>query len=204
MTKRNNGKSTVPGLKRMVKDIVDSRIEHKIGTVSVAETVVTTAGSVKLITQNLTQGDDINNRTGDLIIIDDLKLVINVRNTDTAATNIFSTRFILVADTLNTGSAPAVTDILNTNSITSGYNLVNRQKNRFRVYADFIIDSVSNTHTATVSKLMSFKINRKCFFSAASGGSSNGKGGLFLLEVCNFASANNVFSYGWELKWSDA
>jgi hypothetical protein len=191
-------------MRRVVKDIINGNIEHKYGTVSVAETVVTTAGSVKLITQNITQGDDVNNRTGDMITIDHLKLVINVRNTDTAATNIFSTRIILFADNLNVGAAPAVGDVLNSAALTSGYSPISASKNRFRIYADFIIDSVSNTNTATVSKDLTYKINRKCFFSAASGSSSNGKGSLFMLEICNFASANNVMSYGWELKYSDA
>jgi len=197
-------RTSAPITKRMVKDMIESRIEHKVGCVLSAETVVTTAGSVKLITSNISQGSDINNRDGDMIIIDRIRMTINVRNTDTAATNIFSTRFILFSDELNTGAAPAVGDVLNSASIFSGVLPVNKQKQRFRIYADFVLDSVSNTSTATVTRILNHKINRKCFFSGTSGSTSNGKGALFLLEIANFAGANNLHTYGWELVYSDA
>jgi hypothetical protein len=192
------------GLRRMVKDIVEARMEHKVGALAVAETVVTTAGTVNVITQQITQGDDINNRTGDMIAIDDLKLVINVRNT-TAGFGNFAVRFILFADTLNTGTIPTVGEVLNSAAITSGYLPINRQKNRFKVYMDTIVDSVGQTNSMSVSKDLTFKINRKCFYSgAASVAASNGKGALFLLEIANAAAATHLFSWGWELKFMDA
>lgn len=201
-----SSKST-KSVRRIVKDIVESRIEHKVGAVTQAAAAVTAAGIVDVITQSIGQGSDINNRDGDMIIIDTLNLVYTVKNNLTATTNDVPqfVRMILFADNLNVGATPTVTEVLNSASVYSGYNTVNRQKNRFKIYNDEIFNIVGITAAACQHREKLFKINRKCFYSGASGASTNGKGALFLLTIVDtIASGNTQYAFGWELVYSDA
>lgn len=190
-----------------MKDIVSSRIEHKVVDSLASFANVATAGVVTPLTNIIVQGSDINARDGDMVIIESLDLVYVVRNSLASVTNDVPqvVRMILFADNLNVGAAPAVTDVLASASVVSGFQNPNRQKNRFRVYQDVIFDIVGATSASVKSIDKRFKINRKCYFSAASGASSNGKGSLFVLTIADsVASGNTQFALGWELVYSDA
>ncbi len=193
-------------VRRVVRDIIESRLEHKIATVAQAFGVVATAGTVDSFTQSITQGSDINNRDGDMIIMRELDLVLSVQSTGTAVVAPAQVRFILFSDNLNVGSVPAVTDVLNTASVFSGYNAVNRQKGRFKVYLDTVIDLVGGTAKASTSLVKKFKLDRKCYYTLGTGvAGANGRGALFLLQIAtNTGATAYQYSWAWELVYSDA
>lgn len=202
---RMSTKASKTVVRQMVKSIVDARSEHKIGTVALAAAAVTTAGTVDKITQDISQGSNINNRDGDTIRIEDLTLCYNVRDSNLTIGNVNNVRVIVFADTMNTGLIPSVTDVLNTAAFTSGYNTVNRQKGRFKIYHDQIISYVSGTSSANQTIERKFKVNRNCFYSNnANNSTDNGKGALFVLHVAaNVGGGFAVYQWAWELKYTD-
>jgi hypothetical protein len=194
-------------VRKMVKDIVSSRIEHKVADSTAAFAAVATAGTITPLTSILVQGSEIFNRDGDMVIINELDLVYAVKCQLTSTTNDAPqvVRMIVFADNLNVGAAPAVTDILASASVYAGYQNPNRQKQRFKIYHDVTFDIIGATAAACHSIDKRFKINRKCYFSAASGSTSNGKGALFVLTIVDSAASGNTqFALGWELVYTDA
>jgi hypothetical protein len=189
----------------MVKDIVNSKIEHKQATVATASADLATAGVVNAITQQITQGSDINNRDGDMILAEDLRLRVTLRQLGANYVS-NSVRLIVFADNLNTGSLPTVAEVLNSANYLSGYYPPNKQKNRFKVYVDTIVDTIGQTNQCCITKDYPIKINRKVFYSASGATSAdNGKGALFFLVLAKAASANvYTYEWSWELKYSDA
>lgn len=208
-TRRSRSQPTMGSkvvVRKMLRDIVDSRIEQKVATVSQAFGTVSTAGVVDAFTQSITQGSDINNRDGDMITLHTLDLVLTTAGTGTAVIAPAQVRYILFADNLNVGSVPGVTDVLQAASVTSGYNSVNRQKNRFKIYLDTVVDIVGGTAKASVSIDKRFKIGRKVFYSGSTGvAGSNGRGAIFLLHIASNTGATSYqYNWGWEAVYGDA
>lgn len=84
-----------------------------------------TAGTVNLINQ-IAQGDDVNQRDGNSVLCAYVKHRM-VAKINTVATST-SFRLMIVIDTANQGSTPAVADILQTVSTTSNINVDNSKR----------------------------------------------------------------------------
>lgn len=196
--------SNTNNIKKMVKDIVESRLEHKRATITTALTAVATAGAVVPMTQKITQGSDLSNRDGDMILINELWMIFQARNADNTFLGC-SIRSIVFADNMNNGTAVAVTDVLQTAGTTSWYNLINQQKNRFKIYYDHTFDCTGQTSNSHQTVHLKFNINRKCFYSADGDiAGANGKGALFLLVISDNADADFLYKFTWGMKYTDA
>lgn len=106
--------------------------EFKSKDTTINAAVIDSTGSVNLI-NGIARGDDINERTGREIILKSIQ--INGRIRSTAATGVTQIgRVICVYDRQTNGAAPAITDVLTSNSTTSARNLENRR--RFKILMD--------------------------------------------------------------------
>jgi hypothetical protein len=192
--------------RRMVKDIISARQEHKIGTVGpTAYADATTVGVVLPITQQITQGDDVNNRVGDVIRAEKLRVLFGQHVASTAFVY-FTTRIIVFADTMNLGTVPGVTEILNSADPLSGFAVTNLQKRRFKVYLDKFITSVAGASNQDVLRDYNLAINKQVMYNAGSSvAAANGRGALFMLIISDSSVAGNTrYSSTWELIYTDS
>lgn len=189
------GRVTKGVVSRAVRDVLSSRVEHKRITATNAYADFATAGAVASPLQAIGQGDDINGRSGDTILVEQMMIRAVFKNNPGSYAGVV-VRFMVVSDTLNQGTAPAVTDILASADVNSGYNQTARQQNRFKILHDFRTSLVGQTNTQVVTHDRFLSLNRKVFYSAASGASSHGRNAIFVLFISDSASAN-VVQYKW-------
>jgi hypothetical protein len=200
--------STKSEVRNMVKSMIASTQEHKDYAFSLsAATDYSASGAVYGLTTQVVQGDDIVNRSGDVITLKNLRLTWSSANSVAGLTARVAIRSIIFADTMSSGSAPAVTDVLDTASWISGYNNINKQRNRFIIYSDVTYDMVSETQSALKTKTFNIVPNRKVYYNAANGfPASVGKNHLFhiLISSGTGAAGQYVYSTYATLRYTDS
>lgn len=197
--------STPSNLRRIVRDIVDSRVEHKRLASTVASTDILTAGVIIPISGNVFQGDDIGQRSGDVITPKMLTFRL-LAQASTATFTSFSVRCIIFQDTINNGALPAVTDVLNTASPTSVYNSVNAQQNRFKICYDKVFAVVGQTSATRVNIVKFIPMKGKIHYIATTGNTAgSGKNALFALFITENSQAGiTIYNWAWSLEYLDA
>lgn len=194
-------------ISRAVKDVLNSRVEHKRATTVVAAANWATAGAVIAVSQFIVQGDDIANRSGDTIYLENVKVRINSVYTDSGTGFALNAvvRVILFSDNMDTGTVPAVTDVLQSASQLSGFNQVSKQAGRFKIYFDE--SWVHNADTWVAKKCFErmVKVNRKVHFTAASGASSNGRNSVYALFISDSANAGFLqYTWSYDMQYTDS
>ncbi|AAA69584.1 coat protein [Satellite tobacco necrosis virus 2] len=184
MTKRQSKQSNRKSVASQVRSIVESMAEQKRFAFLTNTNTVTTAGTVINLSNNIVQGDDLVNRTGDQIKTIHQTLLTRC----TGITNSQSFRFIWFRDNTNRGTTPAVTEVLDSASITSQYNPTTFQQKRFTVFQDFMLDT-SIVGRVIVHRTAVDKKRRAIFYNgAASVAASNGPGATFVLVIGSHAT----------------
>jgi hypothetical protein len=124
---------------RVVKDMIESRIELKSVAAHTGASATTAAGTVLYFTPIL-QDDTTNGRTGDQIVPHDITLHCTSICSATEAA-----RFILFQDKFANGAAPTVTDVLTSASYNATYNHINVVLNkRYKILYDHQLDLCLN------------------------------------------------------------
>ncbi len=186
--------------KQMVRQMVDSQLEHKNETFVLGSTAWATAGLITPLTQIILEGGSINQRDGAYIRV--RKLSFKVSGFAAAATTTIG-RVIIFADMLAQGGSPVVTDVLDTASYISGYAPTNAQRKRFKVFYDkpmVLVDTASN---GGVFRELEFKMNHEVFYSGTTNApGSNGKGAIFVLFIAS--SANGTYNFSVQTSFTDA
>ena len=198
-------KSKPKAVRQQIKSILDSRVEHKRISATGALSDLASAGIVNAISVAVAQGDDISNRSGD--IIRPVKLVVRIQFTtgNATATQQYLGRYIVFQDRFANGATPAVTDILTTAVPLSGYNVVNRQAKRFKILADSDVAMVGSTNMANKFIELNFPMKGSIHYLTTTGTASQGSNSLFVLFITNNVSAG-VFQYAWsyDFEYTDA
>ncbi len=190
---------------RAVKDVLSTRIEHKQITASNAYTDFATAGVVTSPLQAIGQGDDINARTGDAIIVERMKLRFTLKASTTVSSASYSARIIVFSDTLNQGAIPAVTDVLASADVSSGFSQTAVQQKRFKIYVDQRFALVGGASNALVVYDRDLELQRRVFYTAASGATSHGKNAIFILFISDAAVlGTNQYKWGHATSYTDA
>lgn len=188
-------------MRQVARSVLDSRAEHKRldEFISVNST---TAGAVTPLTQTIIQGDDLSQRTGNRIILSHLRMFFTTTNL-LAAGNPSNLRVILFADRLNTGSVPAVTDVLASADYSDGYNTLSLQASRFKIYLDTCLVTVSGQMNHTLTKEYNFRMRDSVQYNGATNAAaSNGRGALFILFIDRSAAACQ-YRVGFTLTYTD-
>jgi len=197
-------------VRKVVKQMLNAQLEHKVLSNATGVIDWTTAGVVSLISTDVAQGDDLNQRSGSQLILEKVKLVM----TSTAVAGSTSTlRVILFIDHINNGSVPAITDILTAATPTDAYALPAQSVGRFKILGDwFMLTSVNTGNAgfgalsglpAVVSKEQTWKLKDRVQYNAATNvAGANGKGALFMLFVDT--GANCTYRVAMNLTYSDA
>lgn len=193
-------------VRQIVRGTIAGRVEHKITTVRVGDTDMSASGAVGGLTQYIVQGDNLNERSGDVVRLEDLKMYWTFRNT-VALGSLVSARVIIFADTLNVGSVPAVTDVLEGAYHNSGYYQTNLSKNRFKIYSDFIVDLAGHTVGAVQSRVLSIPVNKAIYYSGTGfAAASNGKHAMYYLVISDVtgAAGQHEYTFGFTMKFTDS
>jgi len=179
--------------------MINRRAEHKVLSTTNTANTVSTAGTVINLSNNIVQGDNFDNRSGDTIRMISTKFMLEFQGVATDSMN----RYILFRDMQNLGTTPAVTDVLNSASFISGYDGLNvYQQKRFIIMKDWV--STNNIAGQTLTADV-YKTNRpyKIYYNgAASVASANGKGALFVLVIGSGSTA--TFNLSSELVYTDS
>jgi hypothetical protein len=193
-------------VRQMVRGAIKGMQEHKVVAVANAAANSATGGTVVPITQWITQGDDLNNRSGDVVLIEKLHFYLTLSHYIGAAYTPCAQRVIVFSDTMNDGTLPGVTDVLEAAAFNSGYAQGNYQRMRYKIYMDKFFDQVSQTNTAIKSISEDIRIGKKIYYKGgAFATASNGKHALFFLIISSTASAGNTtYASGWTLKYTDS
>ncbi len=196
---KSKQKSVDSKISKAIQRAFRSRLETKVNILNVSPTAISAAGAVYNLSNAIVQGDDYNNRTGDMITSVGSTLNFRFRAIGTDQT----ARFIVVRDDINTGVTPAVTDILETPIYRSEFNArTTIQQKRFKVLMDAYIDSNLNGETLkTVTKTIS--PHGKTFYNGGTAVvASNGKGSLFLLVIGD--ASTGLLEFTWQQRFVDA
>jgi len=204
MVKGNSSTSSTVGMRKMVNQMIQARLEHKriVSTTSSIDWL--TAGVVSLISTDVAQGDDITQRSGDAIR--PIKLTFRIV-TNCNITGSMVNRVILFQDNMANGSTPAVTDVLNSANSLSPYKPTTRAENRFKILRDFFVTSVN---TATNEKVeMSKNVPLKGvihYVGTAAAAASAGRNSLYALFISDTQGTAGQKTYVWsyELEYIDA
>lgn len=181
-----------------MRRILENQAEKKTQIVSNSGVGVTAVGTMINLSNNVIQGDDLNNRSGDKINVVGTRLLMRA----VALVNSQTIRFILVSDNFNQGTTPAVTDVLNAASFIGNYNqtLVVQQK-RFTIHGDWAVD-VNINGESVKSLVKTFGRTGAIFYNGATAvASSNGRRACFLLVIGS--SATGTYDFSWEVRYTD-
>lgn len=198
--KWSDGNVTKSEVRRMIKSTAGALRETKYQNTTSGGTLSTTATSVE-ITQNIAQGDNVNMRSGDVIFVKELEVWLQVSMNTGATTD--HVRFLIVIDKLNTGTSPAILDVLDTVVPESAYNTYSITSNRHKILLDEVIPMSISGNSRAINRKWKFNLkNLKVAFTttSASWGKNCIKGFIF----DDLGALNSTFVVGYGLRYTDA
>lgn len=182
---------------RPTRRVVNRVLEKKRFALVSTTNTNATAGVVNNLTNGIVQGDDINQRSGDVIRI--VNHTLKIRASAVTVSQTF--RFIWFRDNMNRGTTPTVVEVLNTANFMSQYAPAPLQQKRFTIIKDVFL----NCNLAGESiKSRSFTLpGTEVFYNGATSvAASNGPGALFLLTIGD--SITGLFDFSYEPVYTDA
>lgn len=185
-------------ISEQVRRAIVQRAEKKVGVTGNTTVGITTAGTVINLSNNIVQGDDFFQRTGDKIFIQ--KVLLKMRGVALVGSQ--TIRFIFLSDRFNQGTTPAVGDILQAANFIATYNqLTVVQQKRFVIHGDWSLDcnfagEAIKSITKTYGEMGSIFYNGSTAVAA-----SNGKGSQFLLVIGS--AATGTYDFNWEGTFTD-
>lgn len=191
-----------PVSKVAVKQILQSRQETKQFTSSLTSSnAFSTAGTVFQL-DTIGQGDDINQRSGDVIRIQHLNMNFGAYEPTAGVSTVI--RLILFSDSMAYAAVPAVTDVLDSANWTAPYKATNLQRHRFKVYYDKAHVLCNNTNTQEVPLFLNIPLKLTRYYNDTTNGTSGiGKNALFALVIAS-GQATNVYARQWAVRYTDS
>jgi len=187
------------GVARLVRQVIDSRIERKVFSITGGGIPVVLAGNVINVTNGIVEGDDISNRQGTVIRLTRMRILYRA----TASTTSSSIRFILFRDMFNQGTTPATTDLLPAATWISQYADTREiQQHRFKILNDIMLDlEIAGSNVKTRQYDMPVK-GVVAYNGATAIASPNGFGANFLLVIGN--AVTTQYDYTIQTVFTDA
>lgn len=186
-------------MRAIARAVVNSKLERKNNTVANNGVNVSTAGTVVPVTNGITEGDDVFQRSGTVINLARIRFLMR----GTAVTSSSSIRFILFRDMINTGVFPTVSLLLSSANWTSQYaSTTQMQQHRFKILHDATLD-LSINGEAVKTKQLDMAVKGQVMFNGATAVSSaEGPGAVYLLIIGN--TATTLYDYTVQVVFTDA
>lgn len=206
MTKINkrSGGNPASNVRQVVNSVLAQRAEEKYCNSTLSVALVPITGTVTAVTQDIIQGDNVNERSGNAIYMQKLDLRFTAFTSGIVSSVL---RFIVVMDKLNTGTLPTVTNILEAARSTSPPSINPYVNKRFVFLYDELIPIVckSTTSVGLITRRVQKTIAKKIsYFGPANVAASNGTNSIFTLMITDtgLSSGPNV-AYDVGLHYTD-
>lgn len=189
-------------VRAMIDGRLNSLVERKIHTVNTGATAATTAGVIVPITQSLVQGDNINTREGDKIVVK--RLQVNASFALNTLQPVSTIRYILFLDTMANGVVPTPIELVSPVSVTGLYEPVNLLKRRFHILADIVRPLVLQASNQTVHYGVMFKKEIQIYFGDPGNiAAANQKNALYVLMISDASANQPTFAFSHQLEFFD-
>jgi hypothetical protein len=198
----NTAQTIKPVTKQSVKQILQSRQELKVNSSGNTGSIAfTTAGTI-IPLDTVGQGDNINQRSGDIVRIQFLRFQIT--GYEPTANTSSTWRLIIFSDGMANGAAPAVTDLLDSAVFTAPYAGINVQRHRFKIYHDKTHTMVGGQPNQEVTDIVTLPLKLTRYYNDATSTSTNiGKNALFALVISSNA-ATSVYARNYQIRYTDS
>lgn len=196
-------KSKGGGLGSLKRDVAKLKREtnkevHTATTVNPVDP--NTTGTTTHVTA-IAQGDNINNRNGNQILVKSLRMKGHVSINSTTSTNQF-VRFVLVRDNLGSTTAPSIGDVWSTVAIfAAGRNRAQGPQDlvRFTILMDeWVGMSALGWEIFGIDRYIT--VNSACYFTGTAS-TDEGKGSIWLMQASNEATNDPVVDMDVVIKW---
>jgi len=155
----------------------------------------------------IAQGTGLTNRVGDAVNVEsiDMKSMWYANQSGTLAS---MGRTIIFMDTMNTGTAPSSTDILDSVAVgtalapLANWNVPNNHMHRFRIYLDHTAPFGISGNNAFSHTNRHIKVNRRMDFSGSASTTAL-RNRLYLLTISDTNSNDNLFSCQVNVNFTD-
>jgi len=201
MVKNSLMRKNVPRKKSMAKQvraIIDGMAETKVNSLNATSQTVAAAGGVYDIGINIAEGNDVSNRTGTTILLEQIRLYYRCFAVTTSQTF----RFILFQDRFNNGVTPTVTELLPTTTYLSQFSDIRElQQHRYIILDDWFANSqisgeIIHSHNRTI------KCHKKIYYNGATAVvASGGHNALFLCVIGS--SSTGTFDFRIQMVYKD-
>ncbi len=153
------------------------------GVVITYNTVPTLVGAIANLTQ-IAQGDGLNTRSGDKVLIDKIHVRCNILATATS-----NWRYVVFRDRYNTGTTPTVGDVLAGPTVASPYSTINViQQKRFTILMDKVM-SFSSAGSLSGTFKRCINVNQPTYYSGSSATANQAAGQIYVLVISDVATA---------------
>jgi len=193
---RNVGgaKTTQRAISNVVRSVLLSKSEIKYSVQTVGLTTSSTAGQVQNLSQGITEGNELNQRSGRQIVLTKMDFRLTVNLPTAAVTG--NLRCIIFADGMNLGVTPAVIDVLNTAAVTSAYSSNQAQERRFRILYDHIYPMVVGGSDQQIAISRVIKCGLKISYTGPNNlTAANGRNAIFALFITDNGVVSPIYNY---------
>jgi hypothetical protein len=194
-TSKNGG-----NFRRMMRQMIEARKELKMLAVTSAYT--TNTSIVTPISGFLGQGDNINQRSGDIVF----PKILNM-NIALSCLVVTFYRVIVFQDMHNQGTIPVASDVLEGGLYNSTYQLVTNQQKRFKILFDKMVGMAPGGSSQATHLQLNLRLKGQIHYNgAAAATASNGPGAIYILTVPSATSVINsaTVDYFAKLNYTDA
>jgi len=191
-----------PVTKSAVKQILQSRQELKVNSSGITAGIAFTVAGVVTPLDTVGQGDNLNQRNGDTIRFQHLRLQITSFEPTANASSTW--RLIVFHDTMANGASPAVTDVLDSANFNAPFNGINLQRRRFKVLHDRTHVMVGTQPNQEVNDIVDIPLKMTRYYNDATATSTNiGKNALFALIISSNATTS-VYARNFQIRYTDS
>ncbi len=192
--RRPPSRSKGKGIANVVTTVLLSKAEHKYLTNTHASaTASSPLGFVHTITQPIVTGDDLQQRDGRQITHLSTQLRFSVNLPALAVSGVL--RVIWFIDKKNNGVTPAVLDVLNTASVTSGYNFNAIANKRFTIIRDTCYSLVAQASNQHITPVLNYVARYPIYYNGTTNvAASNGVGAQFCIVITDLGANVPIYS----------
>lgn len=207
MIKNNKRKINQPLTKTQVRQMIQGTIrsdaETKSFTNVLASFSATVAGTIIAISQPIVAGGFANQRDAAQITTEELWLRVGAFIPPAGDSQ--QLRLILFQDKQANGAVPAITDILDTASWNSCYNVTTQiQQQRFHLIDDTTVClNIGGDRNIFIEKRFKKMLHKITYFGTTNVAAVNGANSLFLAVLTDFAVTPPVVSASWNITYYD-
>jgi hypothetical protein len=198
--KQKNGRKTENAeVRKIVNSVLARRTEMKYNITSFGTAGIGVAGVVTPITQNVIQGDQVNQRSGNAIFLHKVDLILSAISGLQCAF-----RVIIFVDKRNVGTLPIVAEVLDAARPTSPYDIVSTVNNRFTyLYDELIAMNAIAASNSSITRHVTKTFRKKVAFNGTTSvTAANGENAIFLLAICD-AAVNPALTWDCGVHYTD-